>query len=115
MPMAGFATGDQPVDPVETEPVQGPKKWFGRNESHCGVDLPEIVSPLYEPPVLDGDSDPDVRKPGKRRGEFGQPLVPLRKDLERVPSRLPHYVEDGLDVLQRNVLVEEVTHRVDED
>ncbi len=36
-------------------------------------------------------------------------------DLEAVPVRAVHDVEDALDVLERHVLVEEVAHRVDED
>ena len=46
---------------------------------------------------------------------LSKPLVPLRQDLEGVPARLDHHVEDLLQVSERDLLVKEVAHRVDED
>jgi hypothetical protein len=39
----------------------------------------------------------------------------LREDLEDVMVSSDHHVEDSSDELRRNILVEEVAHRIDED
>jgi hypothetical protein len=44
--------------------------------------------------------------------KFPESLVPLGKDLKNVPISTPHNVADALDVVEWNVLVKEVAHRV---
>src|SRR5947207_10992271 len=49
------------------------------------------------------------------RRKLRQPLMAFGQDLECVMTSLSHHPEDALDVLERDVLVEEIAHRVDED
>lgn len=46
---------------------------------------------------------------------LGCKLGTFREDLERVMGTGQHDVEDPLDERQRHILLEQVTHRVDED
>jgi hypothetical protein len=47
--------------------------------------------------------------------QFQESLVALGEDLKNVPVSTSHNVADARDVLEWNVLVKEVAHRVDKD
>ena len=69
-------------------------------------------------PVLDADTTPDMFG-NSRISVAPEQIVPhqgtaLRKDLEKVPIGLLHDIEDTIHELQRDILMEEVTHGVDE-
>ena len=64
--------------------------------------------------VLDRDSHPDVRRPGKDGGKFNQSLGSLGKDLIAVPSGPVHSVKDLMNEIQGHLFVKEVAHGVDE-
>ncbi len=73
------------------------------------------VGSLDEPTILDGHAHPDVCRPPEVRGELNQTPIALRQDLKRVPMGGTHSLEHSSDVRRRDLLVEQVAHRVDED
>jgi hypothetical protein len=77
--------------------------------------LPKSIRPVNEASILDRDAHPDVGSPGEARGELRQPCLALGEDLKGVLLRRDHDLEDPTQVLDRDVFVEEVAHRVDED
>jgi hypothetical protein len=80
----GLATGDQPVDPRQIQPVERPKQRLGRDEPHRGRHATQIVGAFHKSPVLDAHAHPHVCRPGQRRRKRSQALVALGEDLERV-------------------------------
>ena len=69
-------------------------------------------------PILDTDTAPDMFGNG-RISVAPEQIVPhqgtaLRQDLEEVPIGLLHDIEDTIHELQRDILMEEVTHGVNE-
>lgn len=73
-----------------------------------------MIDPFQVLFVLDAHPHPDVRSPIEQGVEFFESFRALREDLVLVPVRLVHDREDALDVLDRDVLVEEVAHTVHE-
>jgi hypothetical protein len=51
---------------------------------------------------------------GQRICQLGKAVVALRENLERVPMRLGHHVEHRRDERERDELVEEIAHGIDE-
>src|ERR1700722_4471745 len=70
---------------------------------------------MDEATILDRYSDPNIWMPAQLARKLRQSLVALSENLERVVVRPAHHIKDPLDVVQRHVLVEEITHRVHED
>jgi hypothetical protein len=66
-------------------------------------------------PVLDADAHPDVGRPYQISCHLFQTLGTFGQHLKRVLWTLAHDIEDLLDVVERNVLVEQVRHAIHED
>ena len=73
------------------------------------VGSPQVLGSLHR------HTHPNIRGPAQIGGELGQPLRPLGEDLERVPRGPLHRAEYPLNERERDFLVEEVAHAVDED
>ncbi|MDQ5894849.1 MAG: Response regulator [Actinomycetota bacterium] len=112
---AGFSTCDQPLNFGQVETFQVPEQWLRRNEPNGGGNFAETICPMNEPTVLDRDAHPNVRMPFEFGCQLSESILSLGKDLEHVMVRLPHHRENLLDVVERNPLMEEIAHRVDED
>ena len=65
--------------------------------------------------VLHARSHPNVVRPIQSWRIRGRDFRPLRQYLERVLWRVVHGRKHALDEPQRNIFVEQVAHRVDED
>ena len=86
-----------------------------REEFHLGARFAEVVDSERILLRLHADPHPNVRVPIDMAVEFEEAVGPLGKDLELVPMSPAHHVEGAQDVFKRNILMEQVTHRVDED
>jgi hypothetical protein len=103
------------VQAAQVEVGQGAEQRLQRQELDVGAGLAQVVDAEGIVGSLHADARPHVLRPVKRVAQFEQPRGPLRQDLEPVPGRLPHRLEDLLDEVGRNLLVEQVAHRADED
>ena len=83
-------------------------------EPHSRWNRTQILDARRPPLVLNGDAHPDVLGPRKQLRELGGTLAALREDLEAMPVRRGHHVEDAADEIELDVLMEQVTHRVNE-
>ena len=115
-----FAADDHPVDSGQVEPPKIFNQRLDGQERHGGRGLAKEIDPGKTVRfVFDADSPPDVRRKGGgaqlRPKKLVHPFGPLGKDLVCVPVCGKHHPADHLDVVVRNLLVEEVTHRIDED
>jgi hypothetical protein len=109
-----FATNNDPVNAPQIE-AKRPQKRLAREKAHLGWHFAEIVNPVCPPLVLHRYAHPNVLGPRQTGRQLHQSLRSLRQYLERVPACLAHDLENGLDELARDVLVEQIAHRVDED
>jgi len=115
VPRAGFATRDEPVNVLQVQAFERTKQRLGTDEAYGGRRRSKVVRSMHEAAVLNADTHPDVGMPRQSGREFSQALVTLRQHLEGVPRRLAHHGKDFLDKRHRNVLMEQIAHRVDED
>src|SRR5262249_5236090 len=82
--------------------------------------LAQIFNPRHSISlVLDAYAPPHVRQIGGKTEtsskEAAQPLRALRQNLKRVPGRQLHDTSNVMNKLFWHVLVEKITHAVDED
>ena len=117
---AALSADDRPVDAGEIDGAEILKEGFHRHEPDGGGRVTERRKAWQTVrAVLDADAKPDVRQAGHpaqgARQQIVHPLVPLGQHLVDVPICPAHHVADGGKIVGGNVLVKEVTHRVDED
>jgi hypothetical protein len=103
------------VDVREVKADERAEQRFGGDEANRRRHLAQVVGTADPPLVLDRDAHPDVRRPLEPRRDLDEVFVSLGQDLEGVLARLGHHREDLLDELERDLRVEKVAHRVDED
>ena len=89
------------------------------NEAHGGVGLLQVPEAGQGRIVFDGHAEPDMRGSSLARvaplDETAHQRATLGKHLIDVPIGALHCVEYALDVLDGNVLVKKIAHRIDED
>jgi len=117
---AAFPTDNHPGDLVEIQYAEILERGFDGQESAACWRLPEPVNSRNTvPAILYAHTKPDIRKlayPSELSAkEKTHSFVTLRQNLVGVTLRLPHYLADARDVLDWNVLLEEIAHRVDKD
>src|SRR6266566_2729767 len=95
--VARLATGDDPVNSVEPQPLKWAKKWFGRDEPDRSRDVSKIVRTHCKTSVLDRHPHPHISWPRKIRGQRKHALMTFCQHLECMPARHSHNVEDGKD------------------
>ena len=88
-----------------------------RDEAYRRRSLPQPINSPYVIGTLDRCSEPDVWEHCKFLIDykFTHSRWTFRKDLKRVPMSLPHDVPDPSDDIERHILMEQITHGVDED
>ena len=117
---AAFAADDDPVDAGEVEGAEVFQQGFDGEEFHGGsgaaegIDAGQAVAAVFH-----GDAPPDVRGGGgigEATGEqFFHAVGALGENLVSVPVGEAHDGGDFGYVVLRDVLMEEVTHGIDED
>lgn len=111
----GLATDDCPINAAQIEIAEWTDKRFEGEKLNLRACLPQMVNPVCVPLRFDTDAHPDIRRPCQERVEFGDMLCTLRENLEAVPVRALHHIEDALDEFEWHILVEQVAHGIDED
>lgn len=112
---AGFAADNHPVDCLQIQALERTQKRFERKKLDlCRgmaqmVDTKQIIFRLY------AHTHPNVRGPGQDRIKFEQAGGTFGQNLELVPVGPSHHVKSAQDKFHWNILVEEVTHRIDKD
>ena len=114
-PGATLASKDHPVDTREIESGKGTEKWLKAQEPDGCRNRAEMVDSEPILAVLDADAHPDIRWPIELRSDLLQALRSLRQNLIGVLWSVSHDIKDSPNELQRNVRMEQVTHRVHKD
>ena len=112
---SALASNDYPVYALELQIVERADERLAREEPDSRRNGPQMLDSIIHAVVLDGCANPDVFGPGKPGSELAQPGRPFRQCLEPVPGRLDHGLECAEYEIVRDVLVEQIAHRVDED
>ena len=116
---AGLAADDDPGYSPKIDIPHGFQQRFDGEEPNCGGRRPKMPNARGCPSILNGHAAPDVR--GRRALPVSAPQVcpheraAFREHLEHMPVGGLHGVEDAVDEIGRDLLVEQVAHRIDED
>jgi hypothetical protein len=90
---------DDPVETLKVEFVHWPEEGLGADEADGCRDLAQKVCAPCVVVRLDGDTNPDMRRPGQRLTELGEVLRALSEDLVGVPIGPEHRIEDAAGLL----------------
>src|SRR5215211_2973862 len=101
------------MDAFEVQ-IQQPQQRLTREESYLGRHRAEVVDAMGVVLIFDRHAHPHVLRPIKFGSELQQPLMALSEHLEDVPIAFRHDLEDLLQEVQGHLLMEQVTHGVDE-
>ena len=116
---AGLAADDDPGYSPKIDIPHGFQQRFDGEEPNCGGRRPKMLNARGCPSILNGHAAPDMR--GRRALPVSAPQVcpheraAFREHLEHMPVGGLHGVEDAVDEIGRDLLVEQVAHRIDED
>ena len=112
---AGFAADDHPMDVAQVDAAQVFQQRLDRKEADVSVDLAQVVNARNAVLlVLHRHAEPHVLRARAAGEVLGQSFRSLGEDLIRVVRRVLDDREHVVKEAVRHVLVEQVTHAVDE-
>jgi hypothetical protein len=103
------------MDIAEIHLWKGSEEWFNREKSDVSIDPSKVIYATQVLVALHADTHPNVWGPPNQGGKLRQSIRSLGEYLEPMPVSLSHDPEHPLNELNGHVLVEEITHGVDED
>jgi hypothetical protein len=110
---------DDPIDSVQVERTKiSQERLDGQEADSGGRVLKRPYARETVPTILDADAEGNGSQVGHpsqfTAQQLPEPIVPFGEDLEHMPVGPLHDVANARDVVDRNVFVKEVAHRVDE-
>ena len=109
---ARLAADNDPMDALQRQPRYRAEKRFEREKSDGGGNRGQEADAMNVVGVLYGRAHPNVVRPRKVSRQFGGSLGTLRQNLKGMLRCALHDCKTLGDELCRNVLMEEVAHRV---
>lgn len=109
---AGLAAHDDPVHPLQRQAGERAEERLAGEELDGGAGAGQVADAGVVILRLHADAHPDVRRPREPGAQKPKVLRPLRENLEAVPWRRPHPLENSQDKLEGDFLMEKVAHGI---